>query len=73
MFHPPTPATSASASAGPHDPHSYSMGARGSRITGSTIAHVDDITDSGEGEVADLLRPFYLDYLMKHGVDAPTE
>ena len=38
----------------------------------STIAHVDDITESGEGEVADLLRPFYLDYLTKHGVEAPT-
>jgi hypothetical protein len=34
----------------------------------SMIAHVDDITDSGEGEVADLLRPFYLDYLKRHGV-----
>jgi hypothetical protein len=37
----------------------------------STIAHVDDITDSGDGEVADLLRPFYLDYLQRHGVEAP--
>jgi hypothetical protein len=37
----------------------------------STIAHVDDVTDSGEGEVADLLRPFYLDYLQRHGVEAP--
>jgi hypothetical protein len=37
----------------------------------SLIAHVDDITDSGEGEVADLLRPFYLDYLTRHGVEAP--
>jgi hypothetical protein len=34
----------------------------------SMIAHVDDLTDSGEGEVADLLRPFYLDYLRRHGV-----
>jgi hypothetical protein len=31
-------------------------------------AHVDDITDSGRGEIADLLRPFYLDYLKRHGV-----
>jgi hypothetical protein len=38
----------------------------------STIAHIDDITDSGQGEVADLLRPFYLDYLAKHGVEAPA-
>ena len=37
----------------------------------SMIAHVDDITDSGEGDVADLLRPFYLDYLKRHGVQAP--
>ena len=34
----------------------------------STIAHVDDITDAGEGEVADLLRPFYIEYLQKHDV-----
>jgi hypothetical protein len=31
-------------------------------------AHLDDITDSGRGEVADLLRPLYLDYLRQHGV-----
>jgi len=34
-------------------------------------AHLDDITDSGRGEVAELLRPFYLDYLKQHGVQAP--
>jgi hypothetical protein len=34
-------------------------------------AHLDDITDSGKGEVAELLRPFYLDYLKQHGVEAP--
>jgi hypothetical protein len=34
----------------------------------STIAHIDDITDSGKGEVADLLRPFYIDYLQRHDV-----
>jgi hypothetical protein len=34
-------------------------------------AHLDDVTDSGRGEVADLLRPFYLDYLRQHGVEAP--
>ena len=33
-------------------------------------AHVDDLTDSGEGEVADLMRPFYIDYLRRHGVTA---
>jgi hypothetical protein len=30
-------------------------------------AHVDDLTDSGRGEVAELLRPFYLEYLREHG------
>jgi hypothetical protein len=34
-------------------------------------AHVDDVAESGEGEVADMLRPFYLEYLRKHGVTAP--
>jgi hypothetical protein len=33
-------------------------------------AHVDDVTDAGKGEVADLMRPFYLDYLRKHNVKA---
>ena len=31
-------------------------------------AHFDDVTDSGRGEVAELLRPFYLEYLRKHHV-----
>jgi len=31
-------------------------------------AHLDDITNSGRGEVAELLRPFYLDYLREHDV-----
>jgi hypothetical protein len=31
-------------------------------------AHVDDVTEAGEGEVAELMRPFYIDYLRKHGV-----
>jgi hypothetical protein len=34
----------------------------------SMVAHVDDVTDSGRGETADLLRPFYLEYLRSHGV-----
>jgi hypothetical protein len=34
------------------------------RISG----HIDDITDSGKGEVAELLRPFYLDYCQRHNV-----
>jgi hypothetical protein len=29
----------------------------------STIAHVDDLTDAGQGETAELLRPLYIDYL----------
>ena len=31
-------------------------------------AHLDDLTDSGRGEVADLLRPLYIEYLKEHGV-----
>ena len=31
-------------------------------------AHLDDLTDSGRGEVADLLRPLYIEYLQEHGV-----
>jgi len=34
-------------------------------------AHIDDVTESGKGEVAELLRPFFLDYLRKHKVKAP--
>ena len=30
--------------------------------------HLDDLTDAGRGEVADALRPFYLEYLREHGV-----
>ena len=32
------------------------------------VAHVDDIGDAGRGEVADMMRPFYLEYLREHGV-----
>ena len=31
-------------------------------------AHADDVTEAGKGEVAELMRPFYIDYLRKHGV-----
>ena len=34
-------------------------------------AHLDDVSDAGKGEVADLLRPFYLEYLRDHKVKAP--
>ena len=33
-------------------------------------AHVDDVSQSGEGEVGDMMRPFYLEYLRDHGVTA---
>jgi hypothetical protein len=29
----------------------------------SAMAHLDDITDAGEGDTADMLRPIYIDYL----------
>ena len=32
----------------------------------SLYGHLDDIKDSGEGDVADALRPLYIDYLEKH-------
>ena len=31
-------------------------------------AHVDDLTESGRGQVAENLRPFYLQYLREHDV-----
>lgn len=31
-------------------------------------AHLDDVTDAGRGEVAELLRPFYVEYLRSHGI-----
>jgi hypothetical protein len=34
-------------------------------------AHLNDVTESGRGDVAELLRPFYLEYLKRHGVRAP--
>ncbi len=34
-------------------------------------AHIDDVTDAGRDEIADQLRPFYLDYLRRHGVQPP--
>ena len=29
-------------------------------------AHVDDVAQAGEGDVADMMRPFYLEYLRRH-------
>jgi hypothetical protein len=34
-------------------------------------AHVDDVTVAGEGETADMLRPYYIEYLRRHHVSAP--
>ena len=31
--------------------------------------HLDDITDSGRGEIAEELRPFYLEYVRKHDLE----
>ena len=31
-------------------------------------AHVDDVAEAGRGETGELMRPFYLDYLSRHGV-----
>lgn len=31
-------------------------------------AHADDVTEAGQGEVAEMLRPFYIDYLRRHKV-----
>lgn len=36
-------------------------------------ARVNDLTDSGQGEVAELLRPLYLEYLREHQVAAPGD
>jgi hypothetical protein len=34
-------------------------------------AHVDDVAESGKGDVGEAMRPFYLDYLRRHNVKAP--
>ena len=44
--------------------------------TGRDVTHLsvllDDAINSGEGDVAEALRPLYLDYLEKHGVGGST-
>jgi hypothetical protein len=40
-------------------------------VTG-LIAHVDDLTDAGRDPIADVLRPFYIEYLRRHGVRADS-
>jgi hypothetical protein len=39
----------------------------------TTRGHIDDLTESGRGEVAEMLRPFYLEYLRDHHVKPPAE
>lgn len=39
----------------------------------SAVAHVDDLTDSGRGETAELLKPFYIDYLAEDDPAADEE
>jgi hypothetical protein len=36
------------------------------------VGHIDDVVDSGRPEVAELLRPFYLEYLREHDVRPPS-
>jgi hypothetical protein len=36
------------------------------------LAHIGDVTDSGVGETAELLRPYYVGYLREKGVTAPS-
>jgi hypothetical protein len=36
-------------------------------------AHVDDLTDAGREPIVDMLRPFYIDYLKRHGVTAASD
>jgi hypothetical protein len=38
------------------------------RDTQSLIARFDDVSDAGKGEVAEALRPYFLEYLREHGV-----
>jgi len=35
----------------------------------SLFGHLDDLRRSGEGDVADMLRPLYIEYLAKHAKD----
>jgi hypothetical protein len=41
---------------------------------GRDVTHLsvllDDAVGSGEGDVAEALRPLYLDYLVKHGIES---
>lgn len=35
-------------------------------------AHVDDLTAAGREPIAEMLRPFYIEYLRRHGVRAAS-
>jgi hypothetical protein len=35
-------------------------------------SHLDDLTDAGREPIVDMLRPFYLEYLRRHGVTAAS-
>ena len=43
--------------------------AEAGRDIAKVTALLGDAIDSGEGDVAEALRPLYLDYLTKHGAD----
>lgn len=32
------------------------------------VAHIDDLLDAGKGDVAEALRPYYLNYVREHGI-----
>jgi hypothetical protein len=36
-------------------------------------AHLDDLTDAGRDPIAEMLRPFYIDYLRRHGVTVASQ
>ncbi|MGH3194609.1 MAG: hypothetical protein ACRDOH_15140 [Streptosporangiaceae bacterium] len=46
--------------------HSVEAGRDISKVT----ALISDAIDSGEGDVAEALRPLYIDYLARHGADS---
>jgi hypothetical protein len=44
--------------------------AHAGRDISKVTALVADVIDSGEGDLAEALRPLYIDYLTKHGTNA---
>ncbi len=66
-----TPPTTAASPSDEGDPIPGTQLAREAEADALTLrARLDDVTDSGEGAVAELLRPYYLEYLREHGVDS---